>query len=157
MKFFTSYFYNIRFFKPYQIPLSTAIWDPKWFHEFKGQDHIWKDKNGVWNGLRIEELNPQSCHASGCPCTNREPDQCRFIKEYKEGLRRINFEEMLYSIFKLADYIKGLEGFNEEPEIMLIVHEASDNPCSEREGIQELWREHGFDIEEWTNKKVEGD
>jgi len=149
MKFFTSYFYNIRFFKPYQIPLSTAIWDPKWFHEFKDQEHIWKDKNGVWNGLRIEELNPKSCHASGCPCDIREPENCRFIREYKEGLEKIDFEKMLGDIEKLVSYIQSQEKFEEEPEVILIVHEAKDNPCSERNSIQELFREHGLEIEEW--------
>jgi len=149
MKFFTSYFYNIRFFKPHQIPLSTAVWDPKWFHEFKDQEHIWKDKNGVWNGLRIEELNPQSCHASGCPCKTRDPENCRFIREYKEGLEKIDFEKMLGDIEKLVSYIQNQEKFEEEPEVILIVHEAKDNPCSERNSIQELFREHGFEIEEW--------
>lgn len=32
MKILTSYFYQIRNFKPYQIPLSTAISDPAWYH-----------------------------------------------------------------------------------------------------------------------------
>lgn len=29
MKIKISYFYMIRFFKPNQIPISTAVWDPK--------------------------------------------------------------------------------------------------------------------------------
>lgn len=32
MKILISYFYQIRFFKPNMIPLSTAAFDPKWFH-----------------------------------------------------------------------------------------------------------------------------
>jgi hypothetical protein len=149
MKFYTSYFYNIRFFKPYQIPLSTAIWDPRWFHEFKDQTHIWKDKNGVWNGLRIEELNPLNCHATGCPCKQRDPSSCRFIKEYRLGLKTIDFEKLLEEITELTKFIQLKEGFLEEPEVMLIVHEAKDNPCSERNSIQDLWREHGIEIKEW--------
>ena len=48
MKIMTSYFYQIRFFKPYMIPLSTAKWDPKWFHRNQGQNYQFKDKNGEW-------------------------------------------------------------------------------------------------------------
>ena len=58
MKIMTSYFYQIRFMKQNYIPLSTAIWDPKWFHQNKGQDFQFKDKNGVWNGLRAEIFMP---------------------------------------------------------------------------------------------------
>lgn len=36
MKIYTSYFYQIRFFKPNMIPLSTAKYDPSWFHKGLG-------------------------------------------------------------------------------------------------------------------------
>ena len=59
MKVATSYFYQIRFFKPNMIPVSTAMWDPKWFHNFKNQYHVFKDRNGVYNGLRYPALSPK--------------------------------------------------------------------------------------------------
>lgn len=34
MKFYTSYFYKLRFFTPNMLPFSTAKWDPKWYHNF---------------------------------------------------------------------------------------------------------------------------
>ena len=52
MKVLITYFYNIRFLKQNQIPVSTAMWDPKWYHDFKDKDYIFKDKNGVYNGDR---------------------------------------------------------------------------------------------------------
>lgn len=152
MKLYTSYFYNIRFFKPWMIPLSTAAWDPKWFHNFNGQDYIWKDKNGVWEGLRMEELSPISCHAEGCPCKERDlakTGQCQFLTQYRDGLEKINFEKLVTDIYNLANYIKSIEGFQEEPVIVLIVYEVPSNPCSERKGIQDLFLSHGIDIEEW--------
>lgn len=151
MKIYTSYFYQIRFFRPHQIPISTAVWDPRWFHEFKGQDHVWRDKNGVWNGIRLEILNPQRCNASGCPCTKKTPESCWFIKSYTEGLGRLDFSEVLEYLEKTAEYIQRLEGFSEEPEIMLIVHEAPDNPCSERVPLQKLFTEHGIECTEWRS------
>ena len=30
MNILISYFQQIRYFKPYMIPVSTAMWDPKW-------------------------------------------------------------------------------------------------------------------------------
>ena len=151
MLIYTSYFYNIRFFKPHQIPVSTAVWDPKWFHEGLGQDHIWKDKNGVWNGIRAGELNPESCHSSGCPCLEKNYETCKFLKEYREGLRKLDFEQLLKDLTKLGEVIKEQEGFEEEPEIILIVHEATNNPCSERVPLQELFKEHDIEVLEWKS------
>ena len=48
-----------------------------------------------------------------------------------------------------AEYVQRLLGFLDEPEIMLIVHEAPDNPCSERVPLQEYFKEHGINVEEY--------
>jgi len=153
MKYFTSYFYKIRFFKKNMIPISTAIWDPKWFHEFKGSKHIWKDSNGVYNGIRFEELNPQSCHAFGCPCRFRNTGQgyqtCQFLKEYREGLSKIDFDKLISNCEKLGEFIKSKENIDEEIYIVFIFHEANDNPCSERVPLQELFRSHNIEINEF--------
>jgi hypothetical protein len=157
MKIWTSYFYQIRFFKPYQIPLSTADWDPKWFHDFKDQDYIWKDKNGVWNGLRIDTLSPSKCcsilppECVGCSSLeSRHPDTCSFLKDYSGGLHsRVDFGRLLDLLQRIATGIQQSEGFSEEPEIMLILHEAPNNPCSERVPIQEYFKEHGIEVKEW--------
>ena len=39
MKFYISYFYQIRNFSPNMIPISTTVSDPDWFH--KGEDGIY--------------------------------------------------------------------------------------------------------------------
>ena len=57
MKIKISYFYHVRNLKQYQIPVSTAVWDPKWFHENTGNNkHIFIDKRGVVNGVRLLRL-----------------------------------------------------------------------------------------------------
>lgn len=147
----------VRFFKPYQIPISTAIWDPKWFHNFKDQDYVWKDKNGVWNGIRLDILNPESCCTSQPPeCVacikegrTKDPNNCKFIKEYKEGLNKIYFKDLIDLLNKTAEFIQRLEGFKNEPEIILLVHESPVNPCSERIPLQELFKNNGIDVKEW--------
>lgn len=153
MKFYTSSFYNIRFFKPYQIPFSTAVWDPRWFHNFQNPCSIWKDRNGVYNGLRAEFLNPRSCNsAECCPCNNRNPECCDFIRTYREGLGRLEFQKVLDYFKSASEFIQKEEGFSEEPEIVLIVYEAEDNPCSERRSLQEYFRNNGIDIKEWKKE-----
>lgn len=63
MKIALSYFYQIRHFKKYMIPVSTAAWDPAWFHINGEKDSVYKDKNGIYNGLRFNELAPgKSCN-----------------------------------------------------------------------------------------------
>ena len=154
MKILISYFYMIRFFKPHQIPLSTAIWDPKWFHEGLGQEHVWKDKNGVWNGIRLEVLNPDNCCSLPPECIECQragnPETCSFIKDYFEGLHtKVSFPELLEIMTKTAEYIQQLEGFTEEPEIILIVHEAPSCLCSEREPLRKYFKEHGYELPEY--------
>lgn len=152
MKFWISYFYNIRFLKPNQIPVSTAVWDPKWYHNFKGNSEVYLDKNGVLNGLRVEELNPQKLNAHGCPCKHKgDYKTCRFLREYREGLRRLNFQRLIDKLELIGSGWKNTAGLEEEPEIVLIVYEVPDNPCSERVPLIEWFAENGIELEEWKN------
>ena len=149
LKIFISYFYNLRFFKPYQIPLSTAVWDPKWYHNWKGNREVFLDNNGVLNGLRIEELNPKKCNACGCPCKVKNPEKCWFLKTYRDGLHKINFNTLMEKLEVIASGWKNTAGFSEEPEIILLVYETPDNPCSERVPIIEWFAENGVEVKEW--------
>ena len=56
MKIRISYFYQIRNFKPNMIPMSTAISDPSWFHDWKDSSYIFTDKRGILNGLRLKPI-----------------------------------------------------------------------------------------------------
>ena len=153
MKIWISYFAQIRHFKPWMIPISTAAWDPKWFHDFKGNSNLYKDKNGVWNGIRLEELNPDHCCTLPPECldckSNKNPDICSFLKDYKSGLDRLNFQELLDCLNKTAVYIQQLEGFQEEPEVILVVYEAPNNKCSERGPLQDYFMKNGVELKEW--------
>lgn len=59
MKLAISYFYQIRNFKKNMLPLSTAVSDPAWFHENLNNNHIFIDKRGIINGIRILPLHPR--------------------------------------------------------------------------------------------------
>lgn len=160
MKIFTSYFYQIRFFNKNLIPLSTALWDPKWYHKGQGQSYVYKDKNGVYNGLRIDDLVPGSeCHnlcngKENCDVLN--PCRCLFLKKYRDQLNKIRIDDLLN---KFEDIIKVIKNYdsdvndNDELNIVLIFHETPDNPCSERRVVQEWFLSHGIEVNEINFRK----
>lgn len=147
MRIMTSYFYMVRFFKPWMIPLSTAVWDPKWYRKNK-RPYI--DKNGVLNGLRDHHFVPgKSCDGlcRGQPC-KYTPDQCKFLKAYKKQLDKIDFNAyMEYMKRKSVECKHGLKLLH-EPIFVLIVYETPKTNCSERVMIHRWFREHGYPIEE---------
>lgn len=152
MKIYTSYFYQIRFFKPYMIPLSTAMFDPKWFHQFKNKNYHFKDKNGVLNGLRAEPFVPNNECNGECRglenCDIKNPNECLFLKNYYKQLSQLNFQEILKRFKVLAEKIKRNENLKEEPIMVLIVYETPNNKCSEREIIHKWFKDNNYPIEE---------
>lgn len=148
MKISTSYFYQIRFFTKNMIPISTAIWDPKWFHTGNNTGE-YRDKNGVWNGIRMPILSPIKLDANICgQCKTHDPLDCIFQKKYKDYLSSLDFDKIYNSLKKLADTVANLENISIEPHIVLIVHEKPDNPCSERKALQEYFESHGIPCKE---------
>jgi len=153
LKIYTSYFYQVRFMKPHMVPLSTACFDPRWFHQNKGQDFVWKDKNGVYNGLRAPVFAPGPLCENLCrgpeTCVTRDPQTCLFLNTYRYQLDQLDFNDVVARCERLGKYVQSLEHFAEEPVIMLLVHEAPQNPCSERRVIQEWFAANGKEVVEW--------
>lgn len=152
IKIRTSYFYQIRFFKPNMIPLSTAAFDPKWFHDNKGPSYQFKDKRGIWNGIRAEPfcaINACAFDECGCPyCEVKDPEHCEFLARYKKYLDTLSFDEM-YSRFERLGYeIQENDGFTEEPIMVLIFYETPKNLCSERTMVLKWFHEQGYPIKE---------
>lgn len=151
MKLALSYFYQIRHFKPYMIPVSTAMWDPTWFHR-NNMTTIFKDKNNVYNGLRFEELMPgKNCNGlcRGIDnCKTKDPNNCEFLKAYRKQLKELNFDNLISKCNILANNIQRIGNFIEEPIIVFMVYEKVENACSERSIILSVFKEHGLDINE---------
>lgn len=147
-----SYFYHVRNMTPDVLPVSTAIYDPKWFHDFKGQNHIFVDKKGVINGVKALVLAP--CPATEGTCAgsdgeadgcNHNPSDCKFLKLYREQIEKINFNEFVSMLEGLPIRLK-----REINTVVLMVHEKYDNPCSERVVLQEWFRKNGRELKEWS-------
>ena len=79
MNIYTSYFYQIRFFKLWMMPMCTAMYDPKWYHNKQGTNHVYFDKNRVLNGIRLFSfVTGHDCEAL-CRCPEgcgSEPASC---------------------------------------------------------------------------------
>lgn len=148
MKIRTSYFYQIRNFKKNMIPVSTAMWDPKWFHDFNNYNTIFKDKRGIINGIRLLPVIVQDkCHCY-CPCDDKNPDKCTFLKKYRNELDKINFNQMIKDMEQLAIQWQKVENIQEEPIIVLIVYETPNNLCSERKVLIEYFNDNGIECKE---------
>ena len=113
MKIYTSYFYQIRHFKPYMIPISVCCTDPKWFHDFTGSyDYIFRDKRGIWNGLRADILHfPKEKYTGDNMCGEtclmepKDPSQCGFMTELVQYYNTIDFNYLLSNFERLANKI----------------------------------------------------
>ena len=147
--FYITYFYNVRFLAPTIIPLSTAVWDPKWFHNFQDSYEVFYDKRGVLNGLRIDVLSPSKIYdgATDCEaCDHSKPESCAFLRKYTDYLHTVDFNKVLLYCDKIKEAAKLPEA-----DICLLVYEKPDNPCSERTALCNWFKENGHTLQEWKN------
>lgn len=136
----------LRFLKPNQIPISTALWDPKWYNR---DGKVYVNDKGVIFGLKCPPLSPQECTPGCCPCNNKTPSKCKFIQEYMESLRKLNFLEIKQGLENMAREVQRFMGFTEDPEIILVVYETPNNPCSERGSLIQWFLENNVNLEEY--------
>lgn len=153
MTIYTSYFYQVRFFPPNLIPISTAVWDPKWFHDnhnTKDQSYQFHDKRGVLNGLRAPMFAPGENLAGYCgPACGMEPNSCDFLLGYRAQLNKLDFHSIMGRFNALHDQICLREGFS-DCDFALLVHEAPTKLCSERVPLQQWFADHGIPVQEWS-------
>ncbi len=144
--FYISYFYQVRFFDKSILPVSTAIWDPKWFHANGTQAVEFRDKRQVLNGFRYPGLNPAKIYNEGSDCKancEKSPDNCEFLAKYESMLNNLDFDRVIADLQRYADryFCK---------DVVLLVHEAPTNPCSERCKLVKWFNSHGYELPEWS-------
>lgn len=160
MKIKVSYFYQIRFFPKNFIPVSTAHGDPKWFHDGMDKFYIFEDKRGILNGIRCDVFRPgPQCNnlcGGACSDAERDPDHCTFLQRYREQLEQIDFDLFKLQCENLIQRIKdnGYDFGNGEPTVVLMVHEAFNNTCSEWKAIIEWSDAHNYGITKWTKDNL---
>lgn len=150
MKICSSYFYQVRHFSRDAVPLSTAKYDPKWYHNNGSKHTLFYDKRGVLNGCRFECFVPgHSCDdlCSGKPC-KETPDSCNFLSAYRDQIYHLNFNQVIKALKKQERvFMEALD----VPEItfVLLFHEKPDNPCSERVIVKQWFHDNGYELNEW--------
>ena len=152
MKLATSYFSQIRNFKEWMIPVSTALSDPDWYKPKDGKEYFY-DKRGIVCGLRYEPLIVQRESTHICPCNQKEILQgfCPTMIEYRELLEQLDFNRIEKAFQHCADkFWPELPFGDHQPEaiIVLIVYEAPNNLCSERAALQDYFTKHGYPCRE---------
>ena len=70
---------------------------------------------------------------------------------YRTQLENTDFKEVYSWLETVANNVKQIEGFDEEPEIILMVYETPDNPCSERQPLIEWFAKNGIKIKEFKH------
>ena len=108
---------------------------------------MFKDKRGILNGLRCETIIEQGRHSNNgpsiCPCDTKEYQTCSFLKQYRNNLENIDFNKMITDMQKFADNYRKNENIKEEIILVLIVYETPNNPCSERQALQDYFTSYG--------------
>lgn len=151
MQFKISYFARIRKFAKHEVPVSTAMWDPKWFHPARKPKGTYVDKRGVVNGLRVDPFVPGYGGCDGSRDCLWEPEKCNFMDRYRQQLSKLDPNEILQRFHSLEDRLKEKypEQFPDGVTFVLMVYEKPDNECSERVPIMEWFKENAIAIEEW--------
>lgn len=135
------------------IPVSTAVSDPAWYHNFTyDKTFTFLDKRGIVNGLRCEELHGDKNCDGLClgknNCKTKNPNECLFLKTYKQQLEKMNINNFIRRAENSLQKIKQQVGFKEEPLLVLMVHEAPSNECSERKILLEYFNSKGIECKE---------
>ena len=125
MKLYISYFAKLRKLPSNILPLSTAVYKPKWY-----------------DGLSIRELSPYKIKEVECVnCDHAHHETCSFLKQYREYLETLDFDEVYHKLNTVSELTNM--------DVCLLVYEATSNPCSERGPLVDWFKTHGVEITEF--------
>lgn len=139
-----SYFPMVRHFKANQIGVSTAVWKPKY----------WKyglNKHNSVTGIEEKSLSPYYVEQYCCKeCLyKKDLPNCPFLTAYRKYLDTVDINYLLSEFKRIAEDVKKINNYEDEPEIILLVYETPDNPCSERQPLIDYFGKHGIKLEEY--------
>ena len=91
-----------------------------------------------------------------CPYKNKAP-HCQFMTEYYKYLCTLDFNKMIKEFERIAEDVRKANHFIGDPIIVLLVYEASTNPCGERPCLQQWFKDNGYELKEWNYKNPYGE
>lgn len=142
MKIYISYFAQMRNFPSNMIGLSTAHWEPRYITYGRSQNGI------IWMGIPPLKPGEECDGLCDGKCNPKHPDDCQFLKAYYNQLNKINFKELIQKIENIVQKVKEGEALD-NVDVVLLVYEKYDNPCSERWPLKQWFKENGMELEEW--------
>lgn len=160
INFFISYFYQIRNMSSNMLPVSTAMYDPAWFHDGKGIGNRYLDKNCVVNGVRMNEVMMDAYRVAdlikagsmcGPNCSHRAEEMCPYMQEYAKCIRAKNpdFKQFITFCEGYVQFLNQKFNFGIDT-IIFIVHENPLISCGERPVLQQWFEENGYELKEWS-------
>ena len=137
MKYYISYFGQMRNFPSNLLPVSTVMWEQAWF---------------AGTVEKLEELIvPQSVVSSleahhtmcqkNCPLSASLP--CGFMAAYLNYLRTLDFNQVLMKLNLMTLRHQHVDS------IALMVYEKPSCKCAERPCLQQWFKENGIELVEW--------
>lgn len=152
MKFYIACFGDLKSMDKTCIPISTAMWQPKFFK-------IGLDKKEVMLGITERELSPYKLAGANvcqkdCPYRKDVPE-CPFLTKYRAYLDTVDFNYIYSECSRVAEDVRKITHYEGEPNIVLLVYEAEGNPCSERIPLIEYFASHGIELKNWKANTVE--
>lgn len=75
------------------------------------------------------------------------------MTKYLEYLRTVDFQSIINHFQYLADYVRRLNRFEAEPEIVLMVYEHPKIKCAERPVLRQWFEENGYELPEWRQQE----
>ena len=72
------------------------------------------------------------------------------MKAYRKSIDKFDFDVIINDFITISNKLKGELKFEGDPIIILLVYEHPSCPCAERPVIQQYFKDHGYDVKEWT-------
>lgn len=100
-------------------------------------------KDGIFENLPVEEQCCKDC------LQKQYVPNCAFMNEYRKQLSKLNPTIIMNKFEQFGQRLKQDLNFDEEPIIVLLVHEPISCNCAERPVIQEWFKNNNIPIKEW--------
>ena len=77
------------------------------------------------------------------------------MKKYRDYLETVDINYLLSEFNRVAEDVRSITHFADEPEIVLLVYETARSGCGERQPLIDYFKSHGVDIKEWSQDELQ--
>ena len=137
MKYYISYFGQMRNFPPNLLPVSTVMWEQPWF---AGTVEKLDELIVPQSVISHLEAHHEMCQKN-CPLSSSLP--CGFMTAYLDYLRTLDFNQVLMKLSLMTLRHPRVDS------IALMVYEKPSCKCAERPCLQQWFKENGIELKEW--------